>query len=61
MRERLQDAIVWEPPVTIEITGSAALFSSSRLHRFRRYIPAAAVWTHAQGVRIEAQQDGSVA
>jgi len=60
-RERLQDDVVWEPPVTIEITGSAALFSSSRLHRFRRYIPAGAVWTHAQGVRIEAQQDGSVA
>ena len=34
---------------------------SSRLHRFRRYIPAATVWTHAQGVLIEAQQDGTVA
>jgi hypothetical protein len=61
VRERLQDNVVWEPPVTIEITGSAALFSSSRLHRFRRFIPEGTVWTHAQGVRIEAQQDGSVA
>jgi len=61
VRERLQDAPVWEPPVVIEITGSAALYSSSRLHRFRRFIPAATVWTHAQGVVIEAQQDGSVA
>lgn len=60
-RERLQDAPVWEAPVTIEITGSAALYSSARLHRFRRFIPAATVWTHAQGVVIEAQQDGTVA
>jgi len=60
-RERLQDAPVWETPVTIEITGSAALYSSARLHRFRRYIPGAMVWTHAQGVVIEAQQDGTVA
>ena len=60
-RERLQDQIVWEPPVMLEITGSAALYSSSRLHRFRRFIPAATTWTHAQGVVVEAQQDGSVA
>jgi hypothetical protein len=60
-RERLQDDWVWGNPVTIEITGSAALYSSARLHRFRRFIPAATVWTHAQGVLIEAQQDGSVA
>jgi len=60
-RERLQDGVVWEPPVMLEITGSAALYSSSRLHRFRRFIPRATVWTHAQGVVIEAQQDGTVA
>jgi len=60
-RERLQDVPVWEPPVMIEITGSAALYSSARLHRFRRFIPASTVWTHAQGVLIEAQQDGTVA
>jgi len=60
-RERLQDAWVWETPVMIEITGSAALYSSARLMRFRRYIPHGAIWTHAQGVVIEAQQDGSVA
>jgi len=60
-RERMQDALVWEPPVMLEITGSAALYSSSRLHRFRRFIPAATTWTHAQGVVVEAQQDGTVA
>jgi len=60
-RERLQDAVVWNPAVGIEITGSAAAFSSARLHRFRRSIPQAATWTHAQGVVVEAQQDGTVA
>ena len=60
-RERLQDAWTWGVPVMIEITGSAALYSSARLHRFRRFIPAGTVWTHAQGVQIEAQQDGTVA
>lgn len=60
-RERLQDKIVFDAPVGIEITGSAALYSSSRLHRFRRTIPTATTWTHAQGVLVEAQQDGTVA
>lgn len=60
-RERLQDIVVWNTPAVIEITGSAAAYSSARLHRFRRYIPAAAVWTHAQGVLAETQQDGTVA
>ena len=45
----------------IEITGSAGLFSSSRLHRFRRSIPAGTKWTHAQGVLVEVQQDGDIA
>jgi hypothetical protein len=45
----------------VEITGSAASYTSGRLHRFRRIIPASTVWTHAQGVMVEAQQDGSMA
>ena len=60
-RERLQDQVTWETPVVIEITGSGALYSSSRLHRFRRTLPAGSTWTHAQGVVIEAQPDGTVA
>jgi hypothetical protein len=60
-RERLGDLPVFQAAATIEITGSAASYTSSRLHRFRRIIPAATVWTHAEGVVVEAQQDGSVA
>jgi len=60
-RERLGDAPAFQPSAGLEITGSAASYTSGRLHRFRRIIPAATVWTHAEGVVVEAQQDGSVA
>jgi len=60
-RERLQDGVQWTQACPIEITGSAAVYNSSRLHRFRQIIPRASKWTHAQGVIADAQQDGSVA
>ena len=60
-RERLQDAVAWTDPAAIEITGSAAVYNSSRLHRFRHIIPRGSVWTHAQGVMADAQPDGTVA
>jgi hypothetical protein len=60
-RERLQDDVVWGSACPIEITGSAAVYSSARLHRFRHIIPRGTVWTHAQGVVADAQQDGTVA
>lgn len=60
-RERLQDDVVWSTAAQIEITGSAAVYTSARLHRFRHIIPRGSIWTHAQGVLADAQQDGSVA
>jgi hypothetical protein len=60
-RERLQDNVQWSQAFPIEITGSAAVYVSSRLHRFRHIIPRATKWTHAQGVLADAQQDGTVA
>ena len=60
-RERLQDQVTWTGAAPIEITGSAAVYNSSRLHRFRHVIPRAAVWTHAQGVMADSQPDGTVA
>jgi hypothetical protein len=60
-RERLQDPVTWNPPVGVEITGSAAVYTSSRLHKFRLIIPRGAKWTHAQGALADAKQDGSVA
>jgi hypothetical protein len=60
-RERLQDEIAWSQAFPIEITGSAAVYTSARLHRFRHIIPRASKWTHAQAVIADAQQDGTVA
>ena len=60
-RERLQDDFTWGPACPIEITGSAAVYNSARLHRFRHIIPRGTKWTHAQGVLADAQQDGTVA
>jgi hypothetical protein len=60
-RERLQDDVQWTQAFPIEITGSAAIYNSARLHRFRHIIPRGTKWTHAQGVLADAQQDGSVA
>jgi hypothetical protein len=57
-RERLQDAVIWGPQFSLEVTGSASVLTSSRLHRFRVIIPQNEVWTHAQGVLAEAQPDG---
>jgi hypothetical protein len=61
IRERLADPVVWQVPQLIEITGSAAIYSSARLHRFRVEVPAGAIWTHGQGVMADVQQDGTVA
>jgi hypothetical protein len=58
-RERLQDQVVWGTAVPLEITGSASVLASSRLHRFRVTIPQNDTWTHAQGVLAESQPDGS--
>lgn len=60
-RERLQDDVQWTQAYPIEITGSAAVYNSSRLHRFRHVIPRGTKWTHAQGVLVDAQPDGTVA
>jgi len=59
-RETLQSgAPFWSPPVPIEpAVGSAFVMTSARLHRFRRSIPYASTWTHAQGVAVNMQPDG---
>lgn len=58
-RERLQNTLSWGAAAPLEVTGTASVLSSARLHRFRRTIPAMATWTHAQGVVVDAQQDGN--
>lgn len=57
-RERLQDTVSFGQPLGVESTGSVPVYSSSRLHRFRMFVPAKTTWTHAQGVIPEVQPDG---
>lgn len=57
-RERLQDAPVWTDPIAFEVTGSASVLTSSRLHRFRLVRQGGDTWTHAQGLLVDADQDG---
>jgi hypothetical protein len=57
-RERLQDPIVWNNPTLLEVTGSASVLTSSRLHRFRVVIPSGSLWTHAQGMLVDVDKDG---
>jgi hypothetical protein len=58
-RERLGDAKVTTPDFPLEITGSASVLTSSRLHRFTLKLPFGEPWTNAQGVLAEAQPDGA--
>jgi hypothetical protein len=58
LRERLGDVAIWTTPTPIEITGSAPILTSSRLHRFRVTTPLGEAWSNAQGVLAEAQPDG---
>jgi hypothetical protein len=58
IRERLQDPVLWGTALPLEVTGSASVLTSSRLHRFRVSVAAGDAWTNAQGVLAEAQPDG---
>ena len=58
-RERLGDMPTTSIDYPLEITGSASVLSSSRLHRFKLTIPAGEDWTRGEGVLAEAQSDGA--
>ena len=49
---------VWGDPQAVTVVGSAPVFSSARLHKFRLVTHPGAVWTHAQGVLVNVQPDG---
>jgi len=58
-RERLADLPVTSADYPIEITGSASVLTSARLHRFTLKLPFGEPWTHAMGMLAEAQPDGA--
>jgi len=60
-RERLQDLTDWGDAMPLEITGSCAVYSSGRLHRYRIHTTRGDLWSHAMGIIVDPQQDGTVA
>jgi hypothetical protein len=57
-RERVQDAVSYSLPASLEVDGWCKPRASGRLHRAEVTIPAAVTWTHAQGIDISATTDG---
>ncbi len=61
-RESLQEMPVWGNSIPLDDgIGTASVYSDGRLQKVRYSAPAGVTWTHAQGLRIDAQQSGSVA
>jgi hypothetical protein len=57
-RERLADPVEISSDYPLEVTGSASVLSSARLHRFKLTVPAGEKWTNGTGLLVEAQPDG---
>lgn len=57
-RLRLQDTVTFGSSHSLSADGAATPIVTSRYHRFRTEIAAAATWTHAQGVQIKATAQG---
>ncbi len=58
-RERTSDPVLWSGDVTQNAVGSCQLRSSARYHRARIKIGAAGQWGHAQGIDLEAVEEGT--
>lgn len=58
-RMKRGDSVVFTPELTpSSVTGRVDKISTSRFHRFKIRVPAAEVWTAAQGVDVESQPAG---
>jgi hypothetical protein len=58
-RERANDPVAWSGDVQQNVAGSCVVRSSARYHRARVRIAAGGQWKHAQGIEIEAVQEGT--
>ncbi|MGH6894741.1 MAG: hypothetical protein ACREEP_21050 [Dongiaceae bacterium] len=58
-RERSNDPVVWSGEVAQNVIGSCPLRSSARYHRARVKVGAGGQWSHAQGVDLEAVEEGT--
>jgi hypothetical protein len=58
-RERSNEPVAWSADVSQDAVGSCLLRSSARYHRARVKIDADGQWNHAQGIDIEAVEEGA--
>jgi hypothetical protein len=58
-RERTNDPVAWSMDVAQNAVGSCLIRSSARYHRARVKIAADGQWSHAQGIDVEAVQEGT--
>jgi hypothetical protein len=58
-RERTNDPVAWSMDVAQNAVGSCLIRSSARYHRARLKIAADGRWSHAQGIDVEAVQEGT--
>lgn len=58
-RERANDPVVWSADVPQNAVGTCPVRLSARYHRARVKIGAEGQWSHAQGIDIEAMQEGA--
>jgi len=58
-RERTNDPVQWSAEVAQNAIGDCLLRAGARFHRARIKIDAGSQWNHAQGVDVEADQEGA--
>jgi hypothetical protein len=59
-RERFADAVADTAAAALQANGDIGLLSSGRFHQAQLSVPAAAVWTFANGVDVDAADDGEL-
>lgn len=58
-RERTNDPVAWSADIAQNAIGSCPVRSSARYHRARLKIGSSGSWSHAQGVDVEAMEEGA--
>lgn len=59
-RERMSDSLTSTAAIAMQANGDIPLLSSGQYHRLKFDIPAAATWTYANGVDVDAVDDGEM-
>lgn len=58
-RNRLVDAVAFDAAGALDAIGEVGMLNESRYHRLRCLVAAGGIWTHAQGVQVQASSMGT--